>query len=101
MKLLPKLKNIFLDLPFFQVFAIACSFMFALAVYGFLINLLEKREVFLYSSLTGFFVFALINLASSNRNFKETGLMQLISLLLLFVLLPLFLAFPPDYFAWE
>ena len=85
----------FTALPlFFQVFAIACSLMFALAVYGFLIFSFREARVFLYSGLTGFLIFALINLATSNRNLKETGLMQLISLLLLFIFLPLFLAFP-------
>ena len=88
-------KKIFTALPlFFQVFAIACSLMFALAVYGFLIDSFREARVFLYSSLTGFLIFALINLATSNRNLKETGVTQLISLLLLFFFLPLFLAFP-------
>ena len=90
-----KIGKKFTALPlFFQVFAIACSLMFALAVYGFLIESFREARVFLYSGLTGFLIFALINLATSNRNLKETGVTQLISLLLLFILLPLFLAFP-------
>ena len=85
----------FTALPlFFQVFAIACSLMLAIAVYGFLIGYFGEARVFLYSSLTGFLVFALIHLATSNRNLKETGIMQLISFLLLFIFLPVFLAFP-------
>ena len=79
---------------FFQVFAIACSLMFAIAVYGFSIEAYSEARVFLYSGLTGFLIFALIELATSNRNLKESGLMQLISLFLLFILLPLFLALP-------
>ena len=81
-----KIGKNFTALPlFFQVFAIACSLMFALAVYGFLIGSFREARVFLYSGLTGFLIFALINLATSNRNLKETGLMQLISLILLFI----------------
>ena len=68
--------------------------MFALAVYGFLIGSFREARIFLYSGLTGFLIFILINLATSNRNLKETGVMQLISLLLLFTILPIFLAFP-------
>ena len=90
-----KIGKNFTDLPlFFQVFAAASGLMLALAVYGFLILSFAEARVFLYSGLTGFFVFALINLATSNRNLKESGLTQLISLLLLFILLPLFLAIP-------
>ena len=90
-----KFRKNFAALPlFFQVFAIACSLMLALAVYGFLIDSFREARVFLYSSLTGLLIFALINLAVSNRNLKETGVMQLVSLLLLFFLLPLFLALP-------
>ena len=90
-----KLGKKFTDLPlFFQVFAVACSLMLALSVYGFVIFSFREARVFLYSGLTGFLVFALINLATSNRNLKESGLIQLISLILLFTLLPLFLALP-------
>ena len=83
------------ELPlFFQVFAIACCLMFALAMYGFFIESFREARIFLYSGLTGFLIFSLINLATSNRNLKESGVMQLISLLLLFLLLPTFLAIP-------
>ena len=63
-------------------------------MYGFSIEAYSEARVFLYSGLTGFLIFALIELATSNRNLKESGLMQLISLLLLFIILPLFLALP-------
>ena len=90
-----KLGKKFTGLPlFFQVFAVSCSLMFALAVYGFLILSFTEARVFLYSSLTGFLVFGLIQLATSNRNLKESGLTQLFSLILSFTLLPLFLALP-------
>ena len=95
MNLITKIGKSFTYLPlFFQIFAVACSLMLALAVYGFVISSFREARIFLYSGLTGFLVFALINLATSNRNLKESGLTQLISLLLLFMLLPLFLAFP-------
>ena len=68
--------------------------MLAIAFYGFIVGSFGEARVFLYSSLTGFLIFALINLATSNRNLKETGVMQLISLLLLFIFIPIFLAFP-------
>ena len=95
MKLLIKLGKNFTLLPlFFQVFALACSLMFVVAAYGFVTESFREARIFLYSGLTGFFVFALLNLAISNRVLKETGLMQIISLILLFLLLPLFLALP-------
>ena len=90
-----KLGKKFTTLPlFFQVFAIACGLMLVLATYGFLTEAFREARVFLYSSLTGILIFALINLATSNRNLKESGVVQLISLLLLFITLPLFLALP-------
>ena len=90
-----KIGKKFTALPlFFQVFAAACCLMLALAVYGFFISSFREARVFLYSGLTGFLGFTLINLAISNRNLKESGLTQLISLILLFMFLPLFLAFP-------
>ena len=95
MKLLIKFGKNFTLLPlFFQVFALACSLMFVVAVYGFVTESFREARIFLYSGLTGFFVFALLNLAISNRTLKETGLIQIISLILSFLLLPLFLALP-------
>ena len=90
-----KLENKFATSPlFFQVFAIACGLMFTLSVYAFFVESFKEARIFLYSSLTGFLIFSLVKLATSNRNLKETGVTQLISLILLFLLLPLFLAFP-------
>ena len=90
-----KSKNKFTDLPiFFQVFAVVCGLMLSVAVYGFLIDSFIEARVFLYTGLTGFLLFALIKLATSNRNLREPGIMQLISLFLLFIFLPLFLAVP-------
>ena len=80
-----KLGKKFTGLPlFFQVFAIACCLMFAVAFYGFLIDSFREGRVFLYSGLTGFLIFSLINLATSNRILKESGVMQLISFALIY-----------------
>ena len=85
-----KIGKKFTALPlFFQVFAAACCFMLALAVYGFFILSFREARVFFYTCLTGFLIFVLVNLATSNRNLKENGTTQIISLILLFLLLPL------------
>ena len=48
-----KIEKKFTAMPlFFQVFAIACSLMFALAAYGFSIEAYSEARVFLYSGLT-------------------------------------------------
>ena len=95
MTLLQKIAKNFTSLPlFFQIYAIACCLMFAIAFYGFLIESSREARIFLYTGLTGFIIFTLLNLATANRNLKETGVMQIISLLLLFTILPIFLAFP-------
>ena len=83
------------DFPlFFKVLALACCLMFIISVYAFLVESFREARVFLYSGLTGILVFSLISLATSNRNLRETGVIQLISFILLFLLLPLFLAVP-------
>ena len=83
------------DFPlFFKVLALACCLMFIISVYAFLVESFREARVFLYSGLTGILVFSLISLATSNRNLRETGVVQLISFILLFLLLPLFLAVP-------
>ena len=53
-----KFKQNFAALPlFFQVFAIACSLMLALAVYGFLIDSFREARVFLAEPQEGYFGF--------------------------------------------
>ena len=90
-----KFRKSFASLPlFFLVFSLACGLMFTLAIYAVLIENFREARVFFYTSLSGFLIFALVNLATSNRNLKETGTTQIISLILLFLLLPLFLAIP-------
>ena len=95
MKINNKLEKNFTTLPlFFQVFALSCGLMFVIALYGLVTESFREARVFFYSGLTGIFMFFLLNLAISNRNIKESGVIQLASLILLFLLLPIFLAFP-------
>ena len=90
-----KLRNSFTDLPlFFLVFLLASGLMFILSLYALLIENFREARVFFYTSLTGFLIFALVYLATSNRNLKDTGTTQIISFVLLFLFLPLFLAIP-------
>ena len=57
-----KLGNKLLALPlFFQVFAIACILMFVIALYGFLIQSFNEARIFLYTGITGFLVFTIVN----------------------------------------
>jgi len=92
---LSKLKKSITSLPlFFLFFAVACGLMIFLSLYAALIENFREARVFFYTSLTGFLVFALVNLATSNRNLKDTGIIQFISIILLFLFLPLFLAIP-------
>ena len=84
-----------LSLPlFFQVFGLACIFMFVVCIYSFISDFYKEGRIFLYTGLTGSLVFSLVILATSNRDLKETGFSQLLSLILSFLLLPLFLAIP-------
>ena len=90
-----KLRNSFTDLPlFFLVFLLASGLMFILSLYALLIENFREARVFFYTSLTGFLIFALVYLATLNRNLKDTGTTQIISFVLLFLFLPLFLAIP-------
>ena len=79
---------------FFLVFSLTCFLMCTLAIYAVLIENFREARIFFYTSLTGFLIFSLVNLATSNRNLKETGTTQIITLILLYLLLPLFLAIP-------
>lgn len=90
-----KIGKKFIGLPIlFQVFFLSCSFMFILAFFALSIDSFREARIFLYTGLAGLLVFFLVYLATSNRNLKETGVIQVVSFLLLFLLLPLFLALP-------
>jgi trk system potassium uptake protein TrkH len=93
--LLSRLGKIFSGLPlFFLAFLISSGLMLIISLYAVFIENFSEARVFFYTSLTGFLIFALVNLATSNRNLKESGTIQIISLILLFLFLPLFLAIP-------
>ena len=80
---------------FFQVFGLSCSLMFVIAIYAFITDLFTEGRIFLYTGLSGFLLFFIVILSISNRDIRETGFSQLFSLILSFLLLPLFLAIPP------
>ncbi len=90
-----KLSETLKGLPLlFQIFGLACSLMFVVAAYSLFANLFREARIFFYIGLTGILVLSLVILGTSNRDLKETGVSQLISLILCFLLLPIFLAFP-------
>ena len=78
----------------FQIFGLACSLMFVIAAYSLFTNLFREARIFFYIGLTGILVLSLVILGTSNRDLKETGVSQLFSLILSFLFLPIFLAFP-------
>ena len=78
----------------FQIFGLACGLMFVIAAYSLFTNLFREARIFFYIGLTGILVLSLLILGTSNRDLKETGVSQLFSLILTFLFLPLFLAFP-------
>ena len=78
----------------FQIFGLACSLMFVVSFYALAIELFREARIFFYIGLTGILVFSLFVLVTSNRQLKETGFSQLLSLILSFIFLPLFFAFP-------
>jgi len=78
----------------FQIFGLACSLMFVIAAFSLFTNLFREARIFFYIGLTGILVLSLVILGTSNRDLKETGVSQLFSLILSFLFLPIFLAFP-------
>ena len=90
-----KLSKTLKGLPLlFQIFGLACSLMFVIALYSLFANLFREARIFFYIGLTGILVLSLIILGTSNRDLKETGVSQLFSLIFSFLFLPIFLAFP-------
>ena len=78
----------------FHIFGLACSLMFVIAAFALFTNLFREARIFFYIGLTGILVLSLVILGTTNRDLKETGVSQLFSLILSFIFLPLFLAFP-------
>jgi trk system potassium uptake protein TrkH len=90
-----KLSRTFSGLPLlFQIFGLACILMIAIAAYALVSDMFREARIFFYVGLTGILILSLVILGTSNRNMKETGVLQLFSLILSFLVLPLFLAFP-------
>ena len=90
-----KLSRIFTGLPLlFQIFGLACILMIVIAAYALVTDVFREARIFFYVGLTGILILSLVILGTSNRNMKETGVLQLFSLILSFLVLPLFLAFP-------
>ncbi len=90
-----KFSEILKGLPLtFQIFGLACSLMFVIAAFALFTNLFREARIFFYIGLTGILVLSLVILGTSNRDLKETGISQLFSLILSFLFLPIFLAFP-------
>ena len=78
----------------FQIFGVGCSLMFAVSVYAVAVEFFREARIFFYIGLTGILIFSLFVLVISNRELKETGFGQLLSLIVSFIFLPLFFAFP-------
>ena len=78
----------------FQIFGVGCSLMFVVSVYAVAVEFFREARIFFYIGLTGILIFSLFVLVISNRELKETGFGQLLSLILSFIFLPLFFAFP-------
>ena len=90
-----KFSEILKGLPLlFHIFGLACCLMFVIAAYSLFSSLFREARIFFYIGLTGILVLSLFVLGTSNRELKETGVSQLFSLILSFLFLPIFLAFP-------
>lgn len=90
-----KLSRTLKGLPLlFQIFGLACVLMIVVAAYALVTDMFREARIFFYTGLTGILILSLIILGTSNRKLKETGVSQLFSLILSFLFLPLFLAFP-------
>ena len=90
-----KLSRTFTGLPLlFQIFGLACILMIVIAAYALVTDVFREARIFFYVGLTGILILSLVILGTSNRKLKETGVSQLFSLILSFLVLPLFLAFP-------
>ena len=90
-----KFSEILKGLPLlFQIFGLACILMFVIAAYSLFTSLFREARIFFYIGMTGILVLSLVIIATSNRELKETGVSQLFSLILSFLFLPIFLAFP-------
>ena len=77
-----------------QIFGLACGLMFVIAAYASVTDVFREARIFFYTGLTGILILSLVVLCTTNRDLQETGVLQLLSLILSFLLLPIFCAFP-------
>lgn len=85
----------FLDLPvLFHLFAVAAAAMFLPSIFALSQEAYFEARMFLYTGVLGLLFLAMVALAMANRKIEETGVQQLGSLGLGFVILPVFLAIP-------
>ena len=77
-----------------QIFGLACGLMFVIAAYASVTDVFREARIFFYTGLTGFLILSLVVLCTTNRDLRETGVFQLLSLILSFLLLPIFCSFP-------
>ena len=77
-----------------QIFGVACGLMFVIAAYASVTDVFREARIFFYTGLTGILILSLVVLCTTNRDLQETGVLQLLSLILSFLLLPIFCAFP-------
>ena len=84
-----------LYLPFaLQIFGVMAISMIVPSLYALVTEQFFEARMFFYTGLLGVTFLALIGLARSNQTSRETALDQMLSLALIFVFLPVFLAIP-------
>ena len=79
---------------FFQLFIVAALSMIIPSAHALALENYAHARAFFYSSLLGLSLLLMIALAISNRRMGESGIQQLTSLALGFLLLPVYLAIP-------
>lgn len=85
----------FLDLPvLFHLFAVAAATMLLPSFFALSQAAYFDARMFFYTGVLGLLFLAMVALAMSNRKIEESGVQQLGSLGLGFVILPIFLAIP-------
>lgn len=85
----------FLDLPvLFHLFGVASAAMFLPSIFALSQAAYFDARMFFYTGILGLLFLVMVALAMANRKIEETGVQQLGSLGLGFIILPIFLAIP-------
>ncbi len=79
---------------FFQLFSVAALSMFLPSAHALTFENYAEARSFFYTGILGLFLLLMIALATSNRTLEESGIQQLTSLALGFLILPVYLAIP-------